>query len=348
MPTSRVRGDYEQLDQIAQAFGAEAEQHQAQLKRLCQVKSLLRGGDWLGVGASKFYAEMDTEVFPTLQRLVNALRQAQQVTEQMSRVIKQAEGDAAACFRGNGNGSASVAGLHEKISGPSVVSVYGQPPLAVFQAEKGQTWQAAESAVVAQAIEDAGVALARVLNAINYKRWRLGEQAHYQPLSPSEALRLVYGGPLTFTRVAEANPSAYMRTTQTPYGIKVYSTTTTDEITKNLVIHELGHAFNNAVDKKAQAVPAHLLRPIIQEVDADGNVTYRIDHGDEKRGYFGYMGKALEWQFGYGTELPGSEEFADMYLGWVYGQWEAKSPLATARRKYMDEVMNNFLNNRVP
>lgn len=99
MPVQRVCGDYEQLHQIAEAFSAEAEQQQAQLKRLWQAKNLLLAGDWVGLGAREFYTEMNTEVFPALQRLIKALRQAQRVTEQISGVMQQAEAAAAECFQ---------------------------------------------------------------------------------------------------------------------------------------------------------------------------------------------------------------------------------------------------------
>src|SRR5262245_50880999 len=98
MSAPRIRGDYEQLTQIAQAFGAQAAQLETTRQRLRREHHALQAGDWLGEGAYRFYAEMETAVLPALQRLAEALHQAQRVTMQMIAVVKQAEADAAACF----------------------------------------------------------------------------------------------------------------------------------------------------------------------------------------------------------------------------------------------------------
>lgn len=109
MPAPKVRGQYAELNQIAQAFGSHAEQINAALGRIKAAKNTLSCGDWIGRGASAFYGEMDSQVLPALQRLVNALQQAKLVTGQMSAVVKQAEEDAAACFRLNDAGATASA-----------------------------------------------------------------------------------------------------------------------------------------------------------------------------------------------------------------------------------------------
>lgn len=99
MPTPRIRSEYEQLTQIAQTFGEQANQISATIKQLQQQKNLLESGDWVGYGARAFYAEMNSQTLPALQKLRNALQAAQKVTGQITQVMKQAEEDAAACFR---------------------------------------------------------------------------------------------------------------------------------------------------------------------------------------------------------------------------------------------------------
>lgn len=363
MSAPRVRSDYAQLAQIAQTFGTAAAQHRALLHQLTQAKNVLQGGEWLGLGANKFYTELEILVFPALQRLIDSLQQTQQATTQMSQVLKQAEADAAACFRlsasdgdsdRNGGGSSggvsindSGAGLHARGSATLGVSVVAQTPLIIFQAEKGQMWTGPEQVAVARGIRATAIALMNTINTNNHKLWQLGELERYHPLSADEAFHLVYGGPLTFTRVAESNPGTYMHTTQTEYGIKVYSTTRPQQVTERVVVHELGHAFNNAVGKQAQNVPARLSRPIIEKVDAEGNVTYKLAHNSDAGDFFGYAGPFDEWQFGFGTEMPGSEEFADMYLGWVYGRWYDGEE-GIARKNYMNQTMDKFLNDMQP
>lgn len=110
MSAPRIRGDYQALAQVAQNFGEHANQINAALQRLKQQKETLANGDWMGQGATAFYAEMDADVLPAIKKLAHALQTARQVTEQMSQVIKQAEDDAAAVFRQNGQaGTASPA-----------------------------------------------------------------------------------------------------------------------------------------------------------------------------------------------------------------------------------------------
>src|SRR6185503_8318252 len=67
---------------------------------------VLEEGDWLGTGADKFYQEMNSQVLPTVARLAQALEQASATTKQISRIMKQAEGEAASLFKleGAGNG----------------------------------------------------------------------------------------------------------------------------------------------------------------------------------------------------------------------------------------------------
>jgi hypothetical protein len=56
---------------------------------------VLRGGDWIGQGARKFYAEMDSDILPSLQRLIAAMGEATKVTRQISDIVKQTEDEAA-------------------------------------------------------------------------------------------------------------------------------------------------------------------------------------------------------------------------------------------------------------
>jgi WXG100 family type VII secretion target len=109
MSVSKVRADYEQLAQIAQVFGQQAEAAQHMLAALQQDMSILQGGDWVGKGADQLYAEMKSAVLPSLGRLVAAMDQAASMTAKISQIMKQAEDDSAALFRLDGPGAASRA-----------------------------------------------------------------------------------------------------------------------------------------------------------------------------------------------------------------------------------------------
>jgi len=103
----RIRADYDQLGQVAQGFGAAAESAGATLQSLQQTMQVLEGGDWAGQGAKAFYQEMGQYVLPSLKRLTSALQAAQQVSQAISREMKEAEDAAAAVFRAVGAAGAA-------------------------------------------------------------------------------------------------------------------------------------------------------------------------------------------------------------------------------------------------
>jgi len=91
----KIRGDYAELDRIGQIFGGQAEQVAGMAKNLEKCVDVLRGGDWVGHGASAFYAEMNGQVMPSLLRLARALTQAQSATALIRAGIQGAEAEAA-------------------------------------------------------------------------------------------------------------------------------------------------------------------------------------------------------------------------------------------------------------
>jgi len=104
---SRVRSDYDALAQIAKTFGQQANAARQTLQALKRQQEVLRGGDWIGQGATKFYQEMDSAVLPAVTRMATALESAQRVTSQVGQVMKQAEEEAARFLNGQGVGAAA-------------------------------------------------------------------------------------------------------------------------------------------------------------------------------------------------------------------------------------------------
>jgi WXG100 family type VII secretion target len=102
MPAQRFHADYEELVQIAQRFGREAEAAQRMVESLRSAMNTLEGGDWQGQGARAFYAEMNSAVLPSLNRMAKALANAQRTTAQISREVKAGEDEAAAVLNGKG------------------------------------------------------------------------------------------------------------------------------------------------------------------------------------------------------------------------------------------------------
>jgi len=101
------------------------------------------------------------------------------------------------------------------------------------------------------------------------------------------------------------------------------------------VVHELGHAFGNRLWLgNAQGESFRL---------NDSLVEFAMDRGRLPDRPFGYLGEDLRpgtWQQSV-LNTP-SENFADMYLGWTFGQW-APNAYGQARADLMESVMPSLL-----
>lgn len=98
MASSQVRGNYEDLNKMSQAFNQQADAIAKMNQTLKSCQETLQGGDWIGQGANAFQQEMNGQVMPSLGRLQKALTEAARLTAQMSQIIKQAEQDASGVF----------------------------------------------------------------------------------------------------------------------------------------------------------------------------------------------------------------------------------------------------------
>ena len=113
MPNNRTRANYDELGAAAKKWAAEAERTRQMVATLKQNMDVLQGGDWVGQGARAFYAEMNGQVLPSLNRLVKALESAARTTSQISQVVKETEDAAAAVLNGrdaSGDGAPSDGG----------------------------------------------------------------------------------------------------------------------------------------------------------------------------------------------------------------------------------------------
>jgi WXG100 family type VII secretion target len=99
MSSPQVRADYDQLKTIQSMFSANAEALQDMNGNIKSCMETLKGGDWIGEGAQKFYQEMDGQVVPSLQRLQRAMTEAARLTQQISQLMKQAEDESSSCFK---------------------------------------------------------------------------------------------------------------------------------------------------------------------------------------------------------------------------------------------------------
>jgi len=61
----------------------------------------------------------------------------------------------------------------------------------------------------------------------------------------------------------------------------------------------------------------------------------------DQYGSFGYAGGFNDWQFGVSGQR-GSEEFADMFIGWVFGKWKT-SQWGIQKSRFMLDHMGSLL-----
>lgn len=99
MNAPKIRFDYNQIDDIAGRFAHEADETQRAHWALARAKDELQSGEWIGIGAQAFYAEMDAAVLPAMGRLAGALRAAAEGARAISALAGQAEADAAVALR---------------------------------------------------------------------------------------------------------------------------------------------------------------------------------------------------------------------------------------------------------
>lgn len=94
-----TRGDYQQLEQVAQRFAQQADAINEMIQSTRRSYDVLAEGDWIGEGAEAFKSEMEGEVFPATIRLQEALTTGAEVTNQIAQTLQQADEEASSIFR---------------------------------------------------------------------------------------------------------------------------------------------------------------------------------------------------------------------------------------------------------
>lgn len=109
MSAPKIQADYGSLGEIAKHFASKAQETNSLIQTIGRCIDSLQRGGWLGKGASQFYAEMQNEVSPAMQRLRSALDDASSATSRIAQALEQHEREAGALFM-NGAGAAAGAG----------------------------------------------------------------------------------------------------------------------------------------------------------------------------------------------------------------------------------------------
>jgi WXG100 family type VII secretion target len=98
MPAKHIRVDFDALKQIARSFGRGSDDTRNMLRKLKQNVSGLQSGDWIGVGADKFYQEMESDVIPAISRLGKAMDSGANAINQVAKIMEEADEEASRLF----------------------------------------------------------------------------------------------------------------------------------------------------------------------------------------------------------------------------------------------------------
>lgn len=90
--------EYEQMNQICTRFSEESARVRKVMNELERQIQVLKQGGWIADAADAYYQEMDSDVLPGVNRLVQALELAADATNQISTTMKNAEQEAQSFF----------------------------------------------------------------------------------------------------------------------------------------------------------------------------------------------------------------------------------------------------------
>jgi WXG100 family type VII secretion target len=94
----KVQADYEQLGQVSSQFANQSQVIQELIQKVRSSVQQLEDGGWIGRGADAFFSEMQSTVFPAIQRLESSLNDASSTTKQIAQNMQQAEQEAQSLF----------------------------------------------------------------------------------------------------------------------------------------------------------------------------------------------------------------------------------------------------------
>jgi hypothetical protein len=206
----------------------------------------------------------------------------------------------------------------------------GKPkaPAIWTEAEK-QTVRSAAS-LVAYALKRAIIQQEVTASRADKKDCDLNGEVYQRPnVNAAEAFLRVYGGPVTFVRVAYGCPEACFGRTLGAQKIRVYDGARVANNPK-FPMHELGHAFEVATKDIVKPAPRDVLQAAqaadpafpdrqydTQAHNKDGSLAFDANNNPimivDPQYLGGFAGPRFGWQQS-AEDTPG-EEFADMYIG---------------------------------
>ena len=86
-----IKLDFDAFKNIEGSFRAQETATQETIGKLNKVFEQLRGGDWYGEGATKFFNEMDSQVMPSMKNLRKVLAEGDKVSKDIEKVQHDCE-----------------------------------------------------------------------------------------------------------------------------------------------------------------------------------------------------------------------------------------------------------------
>jgi WXG100 family type VII secretion target len=93
-----IRVDYDAMEEISSKFATLEDAIATMLSDVRTKMEDLRADGWQGRGSDKFYDEMTSEVIPAVERLRDAMGEANMVCKQTVEVVREAEQNARGLF----------------------------------------------------------------------------------------------------------------------------------------------------------------------------------------------------------------------------------------------------------
>lgn len=93
-----IRVSYEAMKKYQNSFRGQESAVQQTTQKLTKVIEQLRGGDWIGEGATAFFNEMDSEVIPAMKKLQNAMTEGDRVAKEIEKIQHETEASIESIF----------------------------------------------------------------------------------------------------------------------------------------------------------------------------------------------------------------------------------------------------------
>jgi WXG100 family type VII secretion target len=93
-----IRVNYEMMKKFQNSFRGQESAVQKSTGNLTKVIEQLRGGDWIGEGATAFFAEMDNEVLPAMKRLQEVMTEGDRVSKEIEKIQHETESSIESIF----------------------------------------------------------------------------------------------------------------------------------------------------------------------------------------------------------------------------------------------------------